>query len=296
MRDHLDARTYFWPYDFFGYLLPGVIVLVPLLQFQNHARQLFENRYQADSIIDNVVLLVSVYVLGHLVAAAASLILERIVLQLSFGYPLEQFFCGAFAGPLPRRLALRCTRFHSWKAIRNFNCVPKLRSFHAWLESMGEWLERRLDLIPGYCHCYDPRITRLIRRRFADEFGVEFRNWSIRRRTHEVYWLIWAFVAEKMPSAYRSSMHFLELYGFCRNACFAFLVLAMYPLCPGWNVAADGSTPLVSTATWSITCIVIASLLYANFAKLIRRQNDFMMRAFIAYPSTVSEFTSIETT
>ncbi len=53
------------------------------------------------------------------------------------------------------------------------------------------WAERRLDLLPGFCHPFDPRIARLVQERFELRFGVQFRNWFIRRRTHDVYWTIW---------------------------------------------------------------------------------------------------------
>lgn len=288
MSDRGDPRTYFWPYDIFGYLLPGIIAVAPLLEFQSNLRELFKERYQADSIMDNLVLIVGVYVIGHLISAAASFLLERVLLRLTFGYPLGQFICGRFAGTAPRRFVLELTHAYRWRAVRwtnkpGFPGVP-FRCFRA----VCEFCERRLDLLPGPCHAYDPKITRLIQKRFAEHFGVEFRNWSVRRRVHEVYWTVWAFVAERMPMAYRSAMHFLEIYGFCRNSCLAFLLAATYPLCPGWSATSDSQTVIISSVSWSLACGVAALLMYINFTKLIRRQNDFMIRAFISYESSKS--------
>lgn len=32
VKDGIDPKVYFWPYDIFGYLLPGFVVLLPLVQ------------------------------------------------------------------------------------------------------------------------------------------------------------------------------------------------------------------------------------------------------------------------
>jgi hypothetical protein len=95
-----EPKTYFWPYDIFGYLLPGIVVIAPLIEFHSGVRSIFEARYQTESLADNVVLLIAVYVTGHIISGASSFLLERCLLRLSFGYPLNQFLCGHFAGTL----------------------------------------------------------------------------------------------------------------------------------------------------------------------------------------------------
>ncbi len=282
MSDKTDPKTYFWPYDIFGYLLPGVIAIAPLIEFHSGVRALFTLRYQSESIADNIVLIVGIYVVGHIISAASSFLLERCFLRLSFGYPLAQFLCGTHAGTLPRQLSLLFVNPTRWFLIRK---LPRQGRFSWMFKSLAwfaAWAERRLDLLPGFCHPFDPKIARLVQERFELRFGVQFRNWFIRRRTHEVYWTIWAYVAENMPTSYRTGMHFLELYGFCRNSSFAFFLAALYPLCPDWTTADASGRSLVTPAIWSAGCCIFALLLYVNFTKLLRRQNDFVLRAFIS--------------
>ena len=40
MSDGAGSKVYFWPYDIFGYLLPGIIVWAPLMQFHGSIRRL----------------------------------------------------------------------------------------------------------------------------------------------------------------------------------------------------------------------------------------------------------------
>ena len=143
-------------------------------------------------------------------------------------------------------------------------------------------LERRLDLLPGFCHPFDESVTDLVLSRFKTRFGIHFEKPSIHRVTHEIYWTVWAYIAENMPNFYRTGMHFLELYGFCRNSSFAFLLAALYPCIPGWNSVDPSGNPLFSQIVWFGICVFCSILLYCNFTKLLRRQNDFVLRAFIS--------------
>lgn len=277
-----EPKTYFWPYDIFGYLLPGSVAIAPLIAFHSGVRSVFEARYQAESIAGNVALLIVVYVVGHILSGASSFLLERCLLRLSFGYPLNQFLCGHFAGTLGRQIAIRVVNIARWPVVRELPTKGKFVWAYRSAEFVGDWAERRLDLLPGFCHPFDPRMVRLIQKRFELRFGVTFRNWSIRRRTHDVYWTVWAYIAENMPMSYRTGMHFVELYGFCRNASFAFIVVALYPLCPEWSTASLTGKTLVSDNFWMLASITCSAALYVNFTKLIRRQNDFILRAFIS--------------
>lgn len=219
---------------------------------------------------------------GHIISAASSFLLERCLLRLTFGYPLNQFLCGRFAGTLGRRFAIRVANVGRWQIVRKLPTNGFRGLIKRSLNFVGDWAERRLDLLPGFCHPFDPRIARLVQKRFEERFDVTFKNWSIRRRTHDVYWTVWAYIAENMPTSYRTGMHFVELYGFCRNASFAFLVVALYPYCPEWSTASLTGNALVSNQLWTACSVICSLALYVNFTKLIRRQNDFIIRAFVS--------------
>jgi hypothetical protein len=282
MSEKSDPKTYFWPYDIFGYLLPGIIAIVPLIEFHAGVRSLVQLRYNAESIADNLVLLVAVYVVGHIISAASSFLLERCFLRLSFGYPVAQFLCGSNSGTIIRRTVMFVVNPARWGIVRWLPRRGRFSWIFSTLYSFGVWSERRLDLLPGFCHPFDPEIGKLVQTRFELRFGVQFRDWFVRRRTHEAYWTIWAYVAENMPTSYRTGMHFLELYGFCRNSCFAFLLAGLYPLCPDWGTTDASGRSLITPPIWSAGCCVCAVMLYINFTKLLRRQNDFVLRAFIS--------------
>jgi len=225
MTSQQDVKTYFWPYDIFGYLLPGVIALAPLIEFHSGVRAIFEARYQPESIADNLVLLVGVYVIGHIVSAASSFLLERCFLRLTFGYPLNQFLCGRFAGTSGRQLAIRIANIGRWRVFRSLPRSGKRGVMRKGIEFLGDWAERRLDLLPGFCHPFDPRIVKLIQQRFDQKFGVVFRNWSVRRRTHDI-----------------TGPYGLTLRRICP--------LRIGQACTSWNFTAFVATPVSHSSSW----------------------------------------------
>jgi hypothetical protein len=285
MSDKIEPKTYFWPYDIFGYLLPGVIAIAPLITFHDVIRSFFKTRYQSESIADNIVLLVAIYVVGHIISAASSLLLERGLLRLSFGYPLSQFLGRKDSGTIFRNLVLHLASPNRWFLLSRLPRTGRLSFFYKSICVIAPTLERRLDLLPGFCHPFDDSVTDLVLSRFKMRFGIHFEKPSIHRVTHEIYWTVWAYIAENMPNSYRTGMHFLELYGFCRNSSFAFLLAAFYPYIPGWNSVDPSGKPFFSQLVWTIICVLCSILLYSNFTKLLRRQNDFVLRSFISEKS-----------
>ena len=123
MKDLTDTKLYFWPYDIFGYLLPGFVVMIPLIEFNTRVRGLFTERFSETSILDVEAIVGVAYTLGHIVAALSSLVLERFVLKFSHGYPGTQVF------------VIEPARRPRWKAFILF-------------------------FFPGHCHPYPPQFIR----------------------------------------------------------------------------------------------------------------------------------------
>ncbi|MFO1002004.1 MAG: hypothetical protein U0936_16850 [Planctomycetaceae bacterium] len=54
----------------------------------------------------------------------------------------------------------------------------------------------------------------MFKRALRKAIRIAHSDWTLQRRSHDMLWVVQAYVMETMPQAYRSSMHFLELYGF----------------------------------------------------------------------------------
>lgn len=273
--------VYFWPYDIFGYFLPGVVMLAPLTQFQSDVRTIVVARFQSTSWVDISVLAIMAYVVGHVIAAISSWWLERILLKYTFGYPVGQLFCSYNSGPRLRRLVCWLTELHKHRPAIWLKGRRGLNWLFVLVRGLCRQMRSLLDFLPGFVHPYDSNYRKALEAKFRHLSDVGYQNWAIKRRTHDLFWTVQTYVTENMPQTYRSSLHFVELYGFSRNASFAFLVAAFYPLCPNWQTSLDGS-PTIPDWLWSSICGVAAFALYVNFVKLIRRQNDLILRAFVA--------------
>ncbi|MBR9802687.1 hypothetical protein GYB59_13815 [bacterium] len=152
-----DSATgiYFWPYDIFGYFLPGVVVLAPLTQFHTDVRAIVVARFQEASLVDIAVLCIAAYVLGHIVAAVSSWFFERAILKFSFGYPVTQQLCGYESGTWLRRTIGKGTVLHEhWP----FTWFRNRFGFH-WLYKLSRGFSQNcgplFDVIPGFVHPYD---------------------------------------------------------------------------------------------------------------------------------------------
>ncbi|TWU51505.1 hypothetical protein [Rubripirellula reticaptiva] len=280
-KPYSATGIYFWPYDIFGYFLPGVVALAPLTQFHTDIRAIIVARFQTTSWVDIAMLCIVAYVLGHIIAAVSSWLLERVLLKYTFGYPVIQLFCGYNSGPWLRKSAAAITELHKRAP---FKWLRDKGGLH-WAFRLSRFTSRNcrplLDLIPGFVHLYDSTYRKALERKFRRLCDVEYPDWSIKRRSHDLFWTVQAYSMEHMPTVYRSSMHFVELYGFSRNTSLAFLIVALYPLCPDWDTSVNGSQP-IETWVWSTCCGVASFAMYVNFVKLLRRHNDLLLRAFVA--------------
>lgn len=281
MSEKSDSPIYFWPYDLFGYLLPGVVLIAPLTQFQREVRDAVTSRYQGDSISDHIIIVIVCYISGHIVASLSSSLLEKGLLNLTFGYPVVQFFGEYNKGPFPRRILGWLTDLYEKWPIKH--CKNFLGGvLYTFAEAVCKTVRRRLDVLPGFAHPYDADFAKSVEERYRTLYGTTHEDWSLNRRTHDLFWIAQSYVTETMPRSHRTAIHFVELYGFSRNASMAFAIVAFYPyLLDGWKLAI-GNGPVVPNHWWTFICLMASFFLYSNFTKLQRRQNDLILRAFVA--------------
>lgn len=258
--EKLIPKTTFWPYDVFGYLLPVLALAAGAVAANRHVgAALLVWVYPGDEL-DLVALVAAVgiaYVVGHVVAAAASYTLERFVLVRLLRYPTVRLFPG-----LPASSPSAHVEEPGW--------VSKARELGRRLRSRLRWTAWPARfLVPGYYRPYSEAFRERVLAHYEALFG--FRPVDV----HDLFWVTWEYVAVHHPPGYRRAAHFLELYGFARNVSMALLLLALLPLAPGW-------TDVAPEVWWSGAMVVGAALMFSSYAKLLRRMNDEVFRAFVA--------------
>jgi hypothetical protein len=232
-------RTPFWPYDIFGYLLPGLIVLIALV---GASQPDFPSRVVQNLTTTDVVLaILGAYIIGHLMAALSSRLVERELLARLCGYPTEIM------------LQLVAKQEHS---------RGKGRRLAAWIIRLVQ---------PEYFRPYSAQFQVAFRTQFRTAFNMAAEDAD----AHDIFWLCWEYIALTHPICYRRATHFLELYGFTRNAAMSLAIVAATPWVPWWD------DPM-STKGWMVLSLSFSILLFANYLKLIRRMNDEVYRGFVA--------------
>src|SRR4051812_32747337 len=106
-RPESGVRTYFWAYDIFGYLLPGLLMLLALTYPNQRGKVLLDELWTNAGRLQNAILiLLAGYAAGHLVAAVSSWFLERQILRNAIRYPTEHLFGSAEGGNFLTRFLL----------------------------------------------------------------------------------------------------------------------------------------------------------------------------------------------
>lgn len=243
MVDRAQVTGWFWPYDIFGYLLPGFIVLAGYGYGNQKVHDIVQPLWASQSLMSMVLLIGLAYVLGHVVSALSSLCLERIFLRNIMRYPTEQMF----------PYLMSCDRHFP-------TAIGKIRQGVRFVA-------------PSYFRPYSSEFQERVLQRFYAVYTVRPTN------THDLFWQAFVHEANCHPALYRRFMHFVELYGFARNTCMSFLLLLLAPLLPFWPA------PLPEWA-WALTSTVTAGVLFLDYARLMRRQNDEVYRCFALDPGT----------
>ncbi len=86
------SKAYFWPYDLFGYLLPGLFILLVLdLTNTNISDQLLF--LLASNQWINIISFFSIaYIIGHITSSISKIVLEKFILQIFVKYPSYHLF------------------------------------------------------------------------------------------------------------------------------------------------------------------------------------------------------------
>lgn len=244
MKDLIEPKIHFWPYDLFGYLLPGFVVLTPLIEFNKDVRDMFTARFSESSILDIAAITGIAYAVGHIIAALSSLILERFVLRYTHGYPASQVF----------RLDAPAQHCRLTELI-----------FYA---------------IPGKCHAFPSDFTKRYFEIYNRLFHQKVTATNASRVPDDLYWNAALYASVHHPTGFRIAQHFVELYGFARNTCMGLFIVMFYPLAPGWSIQFESTKRNISGWQWSLGSFIAAYFMYANYTKLLRRQNDHIFRSF----------------
>jgi hypothetical protein len=257
LRSAQIPRTAFWPYDIFGYLLPGAVLSIAV-GVANGAVDVVgatggtpERARVTPSLAEAALGLLIAYLAGHMVAALSSRLLEYEALRRFWGLPTALMFPQGGAGA---------------SVVRRWRRVAR-------------WFGARLlgILQPSYRRPYSPA--------FRDAFDSLFRETFHTKETnidqHDRFWMCWEYITLHHPVGYRRATHFLELYGFSRNVSMAFLLCALLLLFGGWQAP-------ITPGWWVTASVVLGAVFFANYLKLIRRMNDEVYRAFViaARPGT----------
>lgn len=135
-----------------------------------------------------------------------------------------------------------------------------------WLLSLAEKKDYRLSKLFGrYTSSYSAEFREHFLQTFEDATGFKPKD------PQDIFMLSWSYVSVSHPIAYKRATHFLELYGFSRNASMAFFLLSSLPGLPGWNY-------FFPSLPWIIVCLLSAILMFYNYTKLLRRCDDEVIR------------------
>jgi hypothetical protein len=88
-HDIKDAKTVFWAYDFFGYLLPGLLFIFGLFFTNPKFHQMWHTLKENPNWFFVLTLIGTAYILGHFIAALSSVILEKILIVRILKYPSD---------------------------------------------------------------------------------------------------------------------------------------------------------------------------------------------------------------
>lgn len=98
MDSENKIKAYFWGYDIFGYLLPGAILALVAAKTNDWVyEQVIGHWHSSEAtfsiyFIDFLVLILFVYILGHIISGLSSLLLEKGILRRGLKYPTNRMF------------------------------------------------------------------------------------------------------------------------------------------------------------------------------------------------------------
>ena len=242
MLPEIKAPSSFSLYDITGYLMPGLFfVIIMVFEFDmgralnfyfTHNRSfeglskeaaLYKLPYLMNflawaqtptefKIMPLLLLLLMCYLLGHVIAAISSLVIEKFILGNTLVYP---------DGNLFRPLVLRQER-HRQARLRIQSRQSGWRGWWAWFKLH----RRKVALVhQSLYRVLAPRYCRPLDTPFINEFKkVINHRFSYAVRSGDYFWLCYADVAHYRPTAHQRVHNFVNLYGFARNTSMTFLL------------------------------------------------------------------------
>jgi hypothetical protein len=87
-----SSKVSFWAYDIFGYLLPGLVLIVGFAKSNQWVYDNVHLHWTSGSYADYAIILGIAYTIGHLVSGLSSFALERLLLRHILKYPTQQMF------------------------------------------------------------------------------------------------------------------------------------------------------------------------------------------------------------
>ncbi len=297
----------FTVYDVLGYLLPGLFFLTLLVFEYDMGRALtyylshklsftgIEGeavRYKLPYImkflswqqtptdfkfVPFVLLIVLAYLIGHIISAVSSTVIEKLFLSSSLQYPDSNLFYELVE---KRDTPLR---IETWRLLRQETrwwMFPKrlFVSLVSWVKHA--WQSFWRFFFPRYCHPLDTEFTTAFKQKIDARFGcqVELRSY---------YWLCYADIIRHLPTSYQRNQHFVSLYGFSRNTATAFWLYVAFRFASRLVYGHFGITYMLSPANQFIlgTYMVIGGILFLSYLKIFRRQTMEMFYAFFALHS-----------
>lgn len=232
----------FTVYDVLGYLLPGLFFLTLMVFEYDMGRaltyylghKLSFSGIEADAVkyklpyimrflswqqtptdfkfVPFLLLLVLAYLIGHIISAISSTLIEKLFLSTSLQYPDSNLFHDlvekrdSSQRVEAREQLRRETRL--WRLPWCLGIFVLSWVSHAW-RTFWRWC------FPRYCHALDAAFTTVFKQKIDARFGcqVELRSY---------YWLCYTDIIRHLPTSYQRNQHFVSLYGFARNTCTAF--------------------------------------------------------------------------
>lgn len=232
-----------WPYDVFGYLLPGALFLAAVAAGESELSSRVRSAWEAGHWSNVLLIVFFAYIVGTAIAALSSYLLERVLLRTGWFYPTARFFPD-----------------------------PKVKSPLMPVRRLMRFLKVVTVISPGYRQGYSPEMVELTEAALKDIFHNPLRD------DHDRFWLSWEYITLHHPIAYKRANHFLELYGFSRNSAMALLLLSALPFLDRVNAW----TCPVTWWVWSVGAFVMAGVFYSNYTNVLRRMNNEVYRGLVA--------------
>jgi hypothetical protein len=294
----------FTVYDLLGYLLPGLFFLTLLVFEYDMGRAMTyylthklsfagieadAARYKLPYImrflswqqtptdfkfVPFLLLIVLAYLLGHIISAISSTLIEKLFLSTSLQYPDSNLFHDL----VEKRD--NSQRAEAWKKLHLETRVwlkPWLLAICLWSWVSHAWRTFWRKIFPRYCHPLDAAFTTVFKQKIDARFGcqVELRSY---------YWLCYADIIRHLPTSYQRNQHFVSLYGFARNTCTAFWLYVAFRFLSRWVYGHFGIVYMLTPASKFIlwAYVGIGLVLFLSYLKLFRRQTMEMFYAFYA--------------